>query len=162
VKRLLGSKGYTTYQKYLRWRDMVPTEPPMRPRPEPASPVALYRDRKCGLALCGSKCNQCGTIQYPVQRICMECKSKDNFEYYPLADKPANIVTFSHDNLAVSPDPPTTLAAVDFEEGGRIMMDVTDRDPSVIKVGLPVEMTFRKFRKTEGVMVYWWKSRPIR
>jgi uncharacterized OB-fold protein len=39
---------------------------------------------------------------------------------------------------------------------------VTDRDPSVIKVGLPVEMTFRKFRQTEGVMVYWWKSRPIR
>jgi uncharacterized OB-fold protein len=29
-------------------------------------------------------------------------------------------------------------------------------------VGMPVEMTFRKFRRTEGVQVYWWKSRPIR
>lgn len=162
VKKMLTSKAYTTYQRYLRWRDIIVTEPPMRPRSEPASAAALYRDRKCGLALYGSKCKNCGTIQYPVQRICMECQSKDNFEYYPFADKQGKIATFSHDNLAVSPDPPTTLAAVDFEEGGRIMMDVTDRDPSEIKVGMALEMTFRRFRITEGVQVYWWKSRPIR
>jgi len=162
VKRLLNSKAQTTYQKYLRWRDIIATEPPMRPRTEPASAVALYRDRKCGLALYGSQCKNCGTIQYPVQRICMECRAKDNFELYPFADKQGKVVTFSHDNLAVSPDPPTTLAAVDFEEGGRIMMDITDRDPSQIKVGMPVEMTFRKFRRTDGVQVYWWKSRPTR
>ncbi|MCK4789043.1 MAG: OB-fold domain-containing protein, partial [Desulfobacteraceae bacterium] len=162
VKRMVNSKACTTYQKYLQWRDIIVTEPPMRPRTESASAVALYRDRKCGLALYGSKCKNCGTIQYPVQRICMECQTKDDFDYYPFADKQGKIVTFSHDNLAVSPDPPTTLAAVDFEEGGRIMMDITDRDPSQIKVGMPLEMTFRKFRQTEGVQVYWWKSRPIR
>jgi len=162
VNRLLTSKAYTTYQKYLRWRELIATEQPMRPRTEPASAVALYRDRKGGLALYGSQCKNCGTIQYPVQRICMECRAKDNFDFYPFADKKGKVVTFSHDNLAVSPDPPTTLAAVDFEEGGRIMMDITDRDPSEVKVGMPLEMTFRKFRSTEGVQVYWWKSRPIR
>ncbi len=162
VKRMLGSKALTTYRKYLRWRDLIAVEPPMRPRTEPASAPALYRDRKCGLALYGSKCTKCGTIQYPVQRICMECRAKDEFEYYAFADKKGRITTFSHDNLAVSPDPPTTVAAVDFEEGGRIMMDITDRIPSDIKVGLSLEMTFRKFRQTEGVQVYWWKSRPIR
>ncbi|MFH1350613.1 MAG: OB-fold domain-containing protein [Pseudomonadota bacterium] len=162
VKRYLTSKAFTTYQRYLRWREIITTEPPSRPRTETASAVALNRDRKCGLALYGSKCNHCGTIQYPVQRICMECQTKDNFQYYPFADREGKIVTFSHDNLAVSPDPPTTLAAVDFEEGGRIMMDITDRDPSQIKVGMPLEMTFRRFRKAEGVQVYWWKSRPIR
>ena len=162
VKRLLDSKAYTTYQKYLRWRDIIATEPPMRPRTEPASAVALYRDRKCGLALYGSQCKNCGTIQYPVQRVCMECRAKDQFDFYPFADKQGKVVTFSHDNLAVSPDPPTTLAAVDFEEGGRIMMDITDRDPTQITVGMPLEMTFRKFRRTDGVQVYWWKSRPIR
>jgi len=162
VNRFLSSKRQTSYQKYLRWREIIDTEPPMRPRTEPASAVALYRDRKCGLALYGSKCRACGAIHYPVQRICMECRSKDNFEYYPFAEKQGKIATFSHDNLAVSPDPPTTLAAVDFEEGGRIMMDVTDRDPSEIKVGMPLEMTFRKFRQTHGIQVYWWKSRPIR
>jgi hydroxymethylglutaryl-CoA synthase len=162
VQRMLTSKALTTYQKYLRWRDLVATEPPMRPKTEPASAPALYRDRTCGLALYGSKCNNCGTAQYPVQRICMECRTKDDFAYYPFADKKGTIVTFSHDNLAVSPNPPTTLAAVDFEGGGRIMMDVTDRDAAEIKVGMPLEMTFRKFRQTDGVQVYWWKSRPIR
>lgn len=162
VKRMVGSKALTSYQKYLHWRDLVDLEPPNRPREEPASAVALQRDRKCGLALNGSKCNNCGTIQYPVQRICMECRTKDNWDYYPCAEKQGKIVTFSHDNLAVSPDPPTTLAAVDFEEGGRMMMDVTDRDVAQIQVGMPVEMTFRKFRHTQGITVYWWKSRPVR
>lgn len=160
--RMIESKAPVTYQKYLRWRDMVELEPPMRPREEPPSAPALYRDRKCGLALYGSRCNNCGTIQYPVQRVCMECRSKDDFEYYPFADKVGKIVTFSHDNLAVSPDPPTTLAAIDFEEGGRIMMDVTDRKAADIEVGTQVEMTFRKFRHTHGLRVYWWKSRPVR
>jgi len=162
VARIIDSKSYTTYQKYLRWRDLVNTEPPMRPKTEPASAPALYRDRKCGLALYGSKCSNCGTVQYPLQRICMECREKDNFELYPFSDKQGKIVTFSHDNLAVSPDPPTTLAAVDFDGGGRMMLDVTDRDPSQIKIGMSLEMTFRKFRFTEGVQVYWWKSRPVR
>jgi 3-hydroxy-3-methylglutaryl CoA synthase len=162
VQRFLSSKAPTTYQKYLRWRDLVETEPPMRPRPEPASAVALHRDRKCGLAFYGSKCRDCGSVQYPVQRICMECKQKDHFDYYPFADRQGKIATFSHDNLAVSPDPPTTLAAVDFEGGGRVMMDVTDRNPSDIQVGMQLEMTFRKFRQTQGVRVYWWKSRPVR
>lgn len=162
VQRMLNSKAPTSYQKYLRWRDLVNPEPPNRPREEPASAVALYRDRKCGLALYGSKCSNCGTIQYPVQRVCMECRTKDNFDYYAFAERKAKIATFSHDSLAVSPDPPTTLAAVDFEEGGRIMMDVTDRDVSQIEVGTAVEMTFRKFRHTAGITVYWWKSRPVR
>jgi 3-hydroxy-3-methylglutaryl CoA synthase len=162
VQRYLAAKASTTYQKYLRWRSLIDTEPPMRPRSEPASAVALYRDRKCGLAFYGSKCRDCGAVQYPVQRICMECKSKDHYDYYPLANKQGKIATFSHDNLAVSPDPPTTLAAVDFEGGGRVMMDVTDRNPADIQVGMPLEMTFRKFRQTEGIRVYWWKSRPLR
>jgi len=159
---MLESKAETSYPKYLRWRDLVATEPPNRPRSEPASAPALARDRKGGLALFGSKCRNCGTIQYPIQRVCMECRAKDDYDFYSFADKVGKIVTFSHDNLAVSPDPPTTLAAVDFEEGGRMMLDVTDRDPAVIQVGLPVEMTFRKFRFVEGVQVYWWKSRPVR
>ncbi len=162
VQRMLTSKATTSYQKYLRWRELVNLEPPNRPREEPASAVALNRDRKCGLALFGSKCSNCGTVQYPVQRICMECRAKDQFEYYPFADKRGKVATFSHDNLAVSPDPPVTLAAIDFDEGGRIMMDVTDRDMSKIAVGTSVEMTFRKLRQTAGITVYWWKSRPVR
>ncbi len=163
IGRQIDSKNAgLSYQKYLRWREVVSTEPPTRPRTEPVSAVALWRDRKCGMTLYGVKCRKCGTVQYPVQRICMECLAKDDFEYHPFADKQGKVTTFSHDNLAVSPDPPSTVAAVDFDGGGRIMLDVTDRDPAEVKVGMPVELTFRKFRQVEGINVYWWKCRPVR
>jgi uncharacterized OB-fold protein len=162
IQKHLTAKNTLSYQKYLRWRSVIETEPPMRPKPEPASAVALYRDRKCGMALYGVKCKHCGTVQYPVQRICMNCLSKDNFEDYCFAHRIGRITTFSHDNLAVSPDPPSTVAVVDFDGGGRIMMDITDRDPSEIKIGMPVEMTFRHIRYVEGIHNYWWKCRPMR
>lgn len=163
VERRLGSKNASlSYQKYLRWREIIDTEPPMRPRAEPVSAVALWRDRRGGMALYGVKCGKCGTVQYPAQRICMECRAKDDFYYYPFADKKGKVATFSHDNLAVSPDPPSTVAAVDFDGGGRMMLDITDRDPHEIRVGMPVELTFRKFRRVEGINVYWWKCRPVR
>ncbi|MBI9091617.1 MAG: hydroxymethylglutaryl-CoA synthase family protein [Desulfobacterium sp.] len=162
VETQLATGSPTTYPKYLRWRNLVETEPPMRPRQEPVSAPALYRDRRCGMALQGSKCRECGTVQYPVQRICMNCRAKDSFDYYAFADRQGRVVTFSHDLLGVTPDPPTTVAAVDFEEGGRIMVDITDRDPKEIAINMAVEMTFRKFRRTNGIQVYWWKSRPVR
>lgn len=162
-KRQLLSRGPDlNYRKYLKWRGIIPTEPPMRPRTEPVSAAALWRDSRCGLALYGVKCRQCGTVQYPVQRICMECRAKDDFEYHPFAGKQGKVATFSHDNLAVSPDPPSTVAAIDFDGGGRIMMDITDRNPEEVRVGMPVEVTFRRFRQVEGVNVYWWKCRPPR
>ena len=162
VERLLASGSTTTYSKYLRWRKLLDTEPPMRPREEPVSAPALYRDRQCGMALQGSRCLECGTVHYPVQRICMKCRTKDRFDYYPFAHRSGRVVTFSHDLLGVTPDPPTTVAAVDFEGGGRMMVDITDRIPGEIAIGTEVEMTFRKFRRTNGIQVYWWKSRPLR
>ncbi len=162
IQELLESRSPTTYQKYLRWKNLVEMEPPKRPKQERASGIALYRDQKCGMGFFGSKCRNCGQVQYPVQRICMNCRARDDYEYYPLADKQGHIVTFSHDYLAVSPDPPTTLAAVDFEAGGRVMLDITDRETSEVQIGMPVVPTFRKFRLTDGIQVYWWKAKPFR
>lgn len=42
------------------------------------------------------------------------------------------------------------------------MCDMTDRDLSEVKVGMPVEMTFRKLRYTGGIHDYWWKCKPFR
>ena len=42
------------------------------------------------------------------------------------------------------------------------MCDITDRDADEIKVGMPVEMTFRKIRFVGGIHDYWWKCRPVR
>lgn len=151
-----------TYEKYLRWRQIIELEPPATAPMEQPSPVALWRDNKSGLDLHGVKCRKCGTPQYPAQRVCMECGSKDDFDDYSFSDKPAVLATFSHDSLGISADPPTTVAAVDFEGGGRITCDMTDRDPSEIRIGMPVEMVFRLLRYIGGFYTYWWKARPTR
>jgi len=157
TKRMINS-----YQKYTAWRGLIETQPPARPEPISPSAVALWRDNKGGLALYGVKCKHCGFIQYPAQRVCVNCTTKDEFEPYRFADKIGKLFTFSHDNLAASIDPPTTICAVDFPEGGRIMCDMTDRDPDEVKVGMPVEMTFRKIGTTGDIHNYWWKCRPLR
>jgi len=162
IKKHLESKRVLpTYEKYLRWRDILVTEPPSRPPLERPSAVALWRDNE-GLALYGVKCNNCGTPQYPRQRVCMRCHAKDNFSPYRFANMTGTISTYSQDNLAASVDPPSTVCAVDFPGGGRIMIDMTDRDPQAVKVGMPVEMTFRLVRNIASVHDYWWKAMPLR
>lgn len=155
-KRMVGN-----YQKYARWRRLIAVQPPARPEPVAPSAVALWRDNKGGLGLYGVRCKNCGFIQYPAQRVCINCKTKDNFEPYRFARETGKVFTFSHDNLAASIDPPTTICAVDFPQGGRIMCDMTDRAVEEVKVGMPVEMTFRKIGEQGSIYNYWWKCRPV-
>ena len=162
IKGHLESKQKLSYGKYLRWRELVETEPPRRPPLEVPSAVALWRDTSKGLRLCGVRCKRCGTPQYPAQRICVICQAKDESEVYCFADKTGIVSAFSHDALAISVDPPVTTTSVDFAEGGRIMCDMTDRDLMQVKVGMPVEMTFRKLRYSGGIYDYWWKCQPVR
>ena len=152
----------STYEKYLRWRDLIQLEPPATAPMEQPSPVALWRDNTSGLTLHGVKCRKCGAAQYPAQRVCMVCQAKDEFDDYSFADRVGTVVTFSHDNMGISADPPNTIVAVDFPEGGRITCDMTDRDPDEVKIGMPVEMTFRQLRYIGGFYTYWWKCRPAR
>jgi hydroxymethylglutaryl-CoA synthase len=157
VKRMLSS-----YERYLLWRGQVDVEPPRRVPLQQPSAVALWRDNKIGLAFYGVKCKHCGTPQYPPQRVCVVCRAKDEFEDYCFADKRGKVVNFSHDRLGATLDPPITIATVDFDGGGRARLDLTDRDLEEVKVGMPVEMTFRQIRFVGGIHDYWWKCRPVR
>jgi hydroxymethylglutaryl-CoA synthase len=163
IKRHLESKRMIpNYLKYIQWRGLMETQAQPRPPINHISVPALWRDMDWGLALHGVKCKNCGTPQYPRQRVCVICQAMDNFEPYSFVDKKATISSFSHDNLAASIDPPTTIAAVDFDEGGRIICNMVDRDPEEVKTGMPVEMVFRKVHYFEGIHNYWWKCTPIR
>ena len=92
----------------------------------------------------------------------MICQTKDQFDPYTFYDKPAKVFSFSHDYVVQSVDPPTTVTFVDFEGGGRLMCDMTDRDPADIVVGMPLEMSFRKLYYVGGIYNYWWKCQPVR
>jgi uncharacterized OB-fold protein len=96
--------------------------------------------------------------------VCVNCGTRDKYEDYCFADKKGVLTTFSQDSswAGVSLDVPVIVTAVDVEGGGRIICDMTDRDPEQVKVGMAVEMTFRKLRCVGGVTNYWWKCQPVR
>lgn len=150
------------YGKYLRIRGLIGVEAARRRPAELSSPTLLWRDRRMVLTLTGQKCRHCGKIQYPWQRVCMQCYTKDDFEEFQFANKKARLFTFSVDNLAAVIDPPLIKAIIDFEEGGRISCLMTDCDPQEVKIEMPVEMSFRKIHEALGYPNYWWKCRPIR
>ncbi len=165
IKKNISSKSMiSNYNKILRWQEMVQTQPAARPPVEERqpSPAAQWRDSQWEGRLTGTKCTNCGTPQYPKQRVCINCNAKDQMEPYTFFDKPAKVFSFSHDYVMQTTEPPVTVTVVDFEGGGRIMCDMTDRDPDSIKVGLPLEMTYRRLYYVGGIYNYWWKCRPIR
>jgi len=138
----------------------MPVEELRRPEPRVPSVTCLWRESRSVLALYGSKCKECGTVQYPPQRVCVNCLAKDHAEDYKFADKTGRIFTYTIDYLT-SIDPPVVIAAVDFEGGGRIMCEVTDCVPDKVKIDMPVKMCFRKLGRVGGIHNYFWKARPL-
>jgi len=166
-KHLALKKELASYDKYLAFRNLAPMDIGMRGEMSIRTPMsALFRERKAILSLCGSKCKKCGTPQYPPQRVCVnpDCGAVDQMEDYRFSDKRGVVFTYTGDNLAASIDPPSIYGFVDFDGGGRYWFDFTDCDLDSVKVGIPVEMTFRRRYLDEptGVYGYSWKATPIR
>jgi uncharacterized OB-fold protein len=150
------------YEAYLGYRHK-PQEGSLYPPGRPSA-SALLRDRDAIFRLYAGKCSSCGTIQYPPQRVCTRCRAKDAMEPVRLSDRKAKIFTYTLDNLAQVPafDLPMVDTIIDFDGGGRGCFQMTDRDPGEVKVGLEVEMTFRKLHTSNEMNNYFWKCTPVR
>ena len=158
-----SGQALDSYETYARWRDVWLTDAASR-RPQAQSPSvsALWRESDRNIRFYGATCNQCGFVQYPPQRVCVNCQARDDSTPLRLSDKPGNVFTYSMDYLAGTTDTPLVIAVVDFEVGGRVLCMMTDRDLDEIKVGMPVEMSFRKLRVVNGIHNYYWKAVPRR
>ena len=163
VKEQIESKILlTSYETYARWRDVWTSDAARRPAPAVPSVTALWRESEQNIRLYGAKCNECGYIQYPPQRVCTNCQAKDNFQTLRLSDKKGTVFTYSMDYIAGTTDTPLVITVVNFEGGGRILCTMTDRELDEVQVGMPVEMSFRKLRVVNGIHNYYWKSVPVR
>jgi hypothetical protein len=124
------------YGRYLAWRGMLPVEPPRRPEPARPSASASGRstDWKFGLTSAAGV----------------------------LADQQGTVTTFTIDKLAYSQSPPVVFAVVDFDDGERLPVEITDVTPDDVQIGMRVEMTFRRLFTADGIANYFWKARPLR
>jgi len=162
IKGCLASKmPLPNYETYIRFRELMPVEQQRRPTIV-SSAVSLWRNREWILGANASRCRRCGKHQFPPQRVCLRCQSKDDFDLVPFSRWKGKLFTFSKDNLALCPDPPVVLSIADFEEKVRFYSRMTDRDPNKVEVGMPLEMTFRKMHEGGGYPNYFWKIMPIR
>jgi 3-hydroxy-3-methylglutaryl CoA synthase len=172
VKGRRGVKGQVDVKKlvpnytvYNRMCNNLPIDITNKSPRVIASSTFDMRVSKQALALYGSKCNKCGKPQYPKQRICAYCQSKDNLTPYRFSDKKGTLFTYTWDAVgyAGTDVPPVGGSVINFDGGGRWQCHMTDADPTdEFKIGMPMEMTFRKHYQVRGVPTYIWKSRPVR
>ena len=155
------------YTKYLVWRELLPADVGMRgDEDEWTRWSLLWRKRREVLGLWGSKCNQCGTVQYPQQKICVnpECGAVDDMQDYLFSDKNGRVCSFTGDILAPSMNPPAVYGQVEFEGGGKYLFDFTDCELDEIAAGMPVAMSFRRnyTDNKRGISGYFWKAVPVK
>jgi len=170
----LGFKGHLNskivmndYMKYLRWRGILPYEKFASPNVA-YSAVAAKREYDRSIRLQGSQCTACGYVQYPPQRVCTKCQERDNMEPYSFLGKKGKVYTYNLDYITPRAEVPIVTTEVDFEGGGRIQGYMTEAEVDKVTIGMPVEMTFRRYSPwdeiplREGIYTYFWESKPIR
>ena len=162
IKRSLAAKTILpTIGEYNAYREYANSDPE---RFGGASASIIARERDAIYGLHGVKCLTCGTVQYPPQRICTNCHTRDNFEPYSLSDKKGRVFTYT---LKYGGDIPAFArpgvdTMVDFEGGGRALFGMTDMLADEVKVGMDVEMSFRTLGVGGGIHNYYWRCMPSR
>jgi hydroxymethylglutaryl-CoA synthase len=156
---LENKKTIDDYRRYLKWRGVLPLDKGravLIPRP---SLKAMMRRQEEILCMYGVKCRVCGTVQYPPQRVCTQCHSKDQFDKVRLSDKKGEVYTWTADYGAGGLETPI-ITLTNLEGGGRVFCIITDISAQEMNVGLPVKFVLRK-SYGQVIPEYIWKARPI-
>lgn len=160
-------KAETSYLKYLSFTGQIELEWGMRAEMDNKTALtAAWRDRPRMARFEGGRCAACGTVQFPRSALCVnpECRAEGQQQPLSLADTPARVLSHTSDFLAYTPHPPFQFGHVDFEGGGRVLMEFADTDAGELQVGLPLRMVYRikEFDRQRGFRRYFWKATPVR
>jgi hydroxymethylglutaryl-CoA synthase len=165
MKDRLARKAPLSYSKYLNWRNLIAIEGVNLPARSEPSLATRWRDRNRISAMYGVRCRKCGTPQFhPIGqaiRVCNACQAKDDFEAYKFSDKKGKLFSYAIDQLQPTKNPPGLNGVVDFDEGGRLICELTDYDLEKVKIGMPVEMSYRRMLQGEEIINYFWKAKPV-
>ena len=165
VAQLLARrKVVDAYGKYMKARGLTITEYAEVDEPG-ISATVHYRERDEDLSFEGQVCSHCGTHQFPKGRVCVRCKTKDQWTPACYSDLTGKVVTYTLDAFFPSPEPPTAVGIVevinsDGSAGPRIHMQVCETSAKDIAIDLPVQFTFRCIHRVGLRPNYFWKSVP--
>ena len=119
-----------------------------------------FRERDEDVSFKGQKCNRCGGVQFPLQRVCERCFAKDDFELVRLSDRVGTVLTYTFDFFFPTPDPPTVVTVTEID-GARVHLQLVNVKPEAVRIGLPVEFEFRRIHQSGGRPNYYWKGVPL-
>ncbi|MFN0091206.1 MAG: OB-fold domain-containing protein [Acidimicrobiales bacterium] len=160
--QVAGGSDALDYAKFLTWKGALVREPPRRPDPDRPGAPPMLRAEKWKFGFYGSKDRASGAVHLPPQRVSIRGGAVDDMDPVPMADVPGTITTFTIDRLAFSLSPPVIAAVVDYDGGGRYPVEMADCTVEEVKIGMRVEMTFRRLYTAQGIHNYFWKARPVR
>ena len=165
AQQLARRREMSSYTKSLSFNDTIAIDRGLRAEVDKQTPLsAMWRNRHAVTGFMGGRCKQCGTVQFPKSRICVgpNCNALDSQELHPFADQTGRIVSYTADRLTYTPDPPACYGMIQFDEGGRWMMDFVDVEPDTLAVGQTMRMVFRikDIDPQRGFKRYFWKAAP--
>ncbi len=126
----------------------------------------FWREIQSRYNLIGTKCGNCGKVDFPPRSVCPDCgrKSVGKMQSYKLGGK-GTVVTYTTIYDAPSQfdmQKPYVMAIIEMDEGVRLTSQLINVKPEDVKIGMKVQATFRKLGQEgdAGVIHYGYKFRP--
>ncbi len=157
----------TAYTRYLVYKDQLPVERGMRGEQDRKTALSTsYRHREALLGFVAGRCTKTGDVSFPPSRLSYTpgAAALDTQVPHPLAERRGRVLSWSAEYLSFHLSPPHQYGQVDFDGGGRVLMDFTDVSPGDIATGTVVEPVFRikDIDDLRGYKRYFWKAVPAR
>jgi len=157
----------TNYTKFLAFRQQLELERGMRGEQDKKTALStLYRHKSAVLGFVGGRCELTGNVHFPPSRISYTpgAPALDTQKPYKLAERQATVLSWSAEYLSYYPSPPQFYGQVDFDGGGRVLMEFTDVGRGEVDTGTRMEMVFRvkDLDEKRGFVRYFWKATPVR
>jgi uncharacterized OB-fold protein len=129
-----------------------------------AQATVLERHGRDTIGFIGGR-DSAGNVQFPKTPVPVRpgAAGRETLEDVRLADLPATLKSVTADRLNFTPDPPFWFGLVQFDNGARILMELTDAGAEGFVVGDALQMRLRikSFDKRRGMRTYFWKAAPV-
>ena len=126
----------------------------------------FWREIQSRYNLVGTKCGNCGKVDFPPRSVCPDCgrKSVGKMQTFKLAGK-GTVVTYTTIYDAPSQfdmQKPYVMAIIEMDEGVRLTSQLINVKSEDVRIGMKVQATFRKLGQDgdAGVIHYGYKFRP--
>jgi len=156
-------RSETNYNKFLSFNNLIERDIGKRGEADKQTYLSGFNRRKDLLnGFMGGKCRGCGTLQIPREKYCVnpDCQALDSQYEQPFSNAAGTVMSWTADQLTFDWNPPAYFGMVQFDGGGKLMMDFSEVAAGKIESGSKITVHFRikGFDRQRGFTKYFWKA----